>query len=223
MLKAIIFDFDGVILESVDVKGWAFQKLFEAYPIEHMRILSFHYENGGLPRANKVRHILKEFLGLPCDDATVATYCDRFSELVFQRVIDSPFVPGAFEALQAFSGRIPMFIVSGTPHEEINRIVDVKGLRGYFQAVYGSPTIKGVWTKNILIDNGFLPDEVVWVGDALSDWRAAKECGIRFILRSWLGNLDVFCDVEVDFKIDDLIALPALVERLKERKNHEEC
>ncbi len=218
MLKTIIFDFDGVILESVDVKGWAFQKLFEAYPSEHARIMAFHYENGGLPRANKVRHILKEFLGLPSDDVTVAAYCDRFSELVFQRVVDSPFVPGALEALQALSGRIPMFIVSSTPHEEINRIVDVKGLRGYFQTVYGSPTMKEVWTKKILVDNGFLPNEVAWLGDALSDWRAAKECGIRFILRSWSGNLGVFREVEVDFKMDNLITLPALVERLKEEE-----
>lgn len=218
MLKAIIFDFDGVILESVDVKGWAFQKLFEAYPAEHARILSFHYKNGGLPRANKVQHILKEFLGLPSDDATVAAYCDRFSELVFQRVVDSPFVPGALKTLQALNGRISMFIVSGTPHEEINRIIDVKGLRAYFQGVYGSPEIKDAWTRKILVDNGLTPEEVVWVGDALSDWHAALKYGIRFILRSWPGNSDVFRGVKIDFKLDNLIGLPALVEKLKERE-----
>lgn len=215
MLKAIIFDFDGVILESVDVKGWAFQKLFESYPSEQARILKFHYENGGLPRANKIRHILKEFLGLPGDDAAVDVYCDRFGKLVFQKVVDSPFVPGALEALRMFKGRIPMFIISGTPYDEINRIVDAKGLRDYFQAVYGSPTTKGEWTKKIIADSGFLSDEVVWVGDALSDLRAAKENGIRFILRSYSENLNVFGNVKVDFKVNDLTALPLLVNGLR--------
>ncbi len=167
MLKAIIFDFDGVILESVDVKGWAFQKLFENYPQVQARILSYHYENGGLARTNKVRHILKEFLDLPSDDATVAAYCEQFSELVFQRVVDSPFVPGALEALEAFCGSMFMFIISGTPHDEINRIVDCKGLRKYFKAVYGSPTTKSVWTAAILAENGVMPTEALWVGDAL--------------------------------------------------------
>lgn len=218
MIKAIIFDFDGVILETVDVKGWAFQELFKDYATYRERILAFHYENGGLPRENKVRHILKEFLGLSSDDAIVAAYCDRFSELVFQRVVDSPFVPGALETLQALNGRIPMFIVSGTPHEEINRIIDVKGLRAYFQGVYGSPEIKDAWTRKILVDNGLTPEEVVWVGDALSDWRAAVKYDIRFILRSWSGNSDVFRGVKVDFKVDDLIGLPELVEKLKERE-----
>lgn len=218
MIKAIIFDFDGVILETVDVKGWAFKELFKDYSAYGERILAFHYENGGLPRENKVRHILKEFLGLPSDDATVELYCDRFSKLVFQRVVDSPFVPGALETLQALKGLISMFIVSGTPHEEINRIIDVKGLRAYFQGVYGSPEIKDVWTRKILVDNGLTPEEVIWVGDALSDWRAAVKYGIRFILRSWPGNSDVFRGVEVDFKLDDLTGFPTLVEKLKEKE-----
>lgn len=218
MLKAIIFDFDGVILESVDIKGWAFQKLFEDYPAEQTRILAYHHENGGVSRGDKIHHILKEFLGLPCDEATVGFYCDKFSKLVFQKIIDSPFVPGALETLQAFNGQVSMFIVSGTPQEELDHIVDLKGLRKYFKGVYGSPTMKDVWTGLILSDNGFIADEAIWVGDALSDRRAAEKYGICFILRSYPGNLNVFGGVEVDFKIDDLIALPVLVKKLKERE-----
>lgn len=211
MLKAIIFDFDGVILESVDVKGLAFQKLFEDYPAEHKRILAFHYESGGLPRANKIRHILKEFIGLPSDEKTVAVYCDKFSKLVFQKVVDSHFVLGALETLRVFNGMFSMFIVSGTPQEEINRIIDVKGLRKYFQEVYGSPETKSFWTGKILTDNKFKPNEVIWVGDALSDWHAAREYGIRFILRSWPGNLDIFRNVEVYCKMNDLNGFPDLI------------
>ncbi|GAF78578.1 unnamed protein product, partial [marine sediment metagenome] len=32
MIKAIIFDFDGVIVESSDIKTEAFRELFQDYP-----------------------------------------------------------------------------------------------------------------------------------------------------------------------------------------------
>jgi phosphoglycolate phosphatase-like HAD superfamily hydrolase len=214
MIKVIIFDFDGVILESVDVKGWAFQELFKDHPGSRDRILTYHHQNGGVPRADKIRYILKEFLGLPHDDATVTQYCDRFGELVYRKVVDSPFVPGVREALEIFKGKRKMFVVSGTPHEEMNRIVEEKGLRKYFRNVYGSPVNKDEWTKRVLVENAVSPREALWIGDASSDFQAAKTHGIRFVLRSWIGNQDVFRNVPVDFKMNDLTGLPALVSRL---------
>lgn len=218
MIKALIFDFDGVILESVDVKGWAFQKIFEGYPKQQEQILEYHYYHGGLPRFNKVRHILKEFLNLPYDDAAVLAYCEEFRELVFKKVLEAPFVPGAPEALKSFQGRYLTFIVSGTPHEEMNHIVDAKGLRAYFTSVYGSPVMKEEWTEKILSQYHLLPEQVVWVGDAASDWGAAVRYGIPFVLRSWSGNQDVFKSLNVNFKMDDLKGLPALVEQLNRKK-----
>ncbi len=218
MIKALIFDFDGVILESVDVKGWAFQKIFEDHPKAQERILAYHYDHGGLPRSNKIRYILKEILKLPYDDAIVARYCERFGDLVFKRVVDSPFVPGAREALEVFRGRFLTFVVSGTPHEEINRVVDAKGLRSFFSAVYGSPVSKDERTGMILAEGGLAPQEVLWIGDATSDLRAATKYGICFVLRSWPGNEGVFRDSRIDFRMDDLTGLPSLIEQLQEKK-----
>ena len=218
MIRTLIFDFDGVILESVDVKGWAFQKIFEDYPRRQEQILAYHYEHGGLPRANKIRHILKEILKLSYDDAIVAKYCERFGELVFKRVVDSPFVPGAREALEIFQGRFLTFVVSGTPHEEMNRVVDARGLRSYFSAVYGSPVMKDERTGMILAEHGLAPREVLWIGDATSDLQAAAKYGIRFVLRSWPGNEGIFRHARTDFRMDDLTGLPSLIQQLQEKK-----
>lgn len=61
-IDAIFFDFDGVILESVDIKGWAFGKLFENYPQHVDEIVAFHFANGGMSRFDKFRYIYKKYL-----------------------------------------------------------------------------------------------------------------------------------------------------------------
>ena len=56
MIKAIFFDFDGVILESVSIKGDVFQKLFADYPEHLAEILNYHLENGGVSRYDKFEY-----------------------------------------------------------------------------------------------------------------------------------------------------------------------
>ena len=62
MIKAIIFDFDGVIIESADIKTEAFRALFENYPEHVEAIAGFHIENGGMSRFDKFRHIYKNII-----------------------------------------------------------------------------------------------------------------------------------------------------------------
>ena len=218
MIKAIIFDFDGVILESVDIKGWAFRKLFEEYPDAVDIIVAYHYANGGVPRYDKFRHIYKEILKQPLSDSKFEELCCRFADLVFKKVLGCEFVDGALEFLEKYYKKYSFFIVSGTPHEEIQEIVKGRNLTKYFKGVFGSPTAKSVWTANILKDNGFDAKEVLWVGDALSDWRAAHENNILFAVRLWKENREVFQRVKVDFEMNDLVGLTALIDKLNKGK-----
>ena len=64
-LEAIILDFDGIILESVEVKTWVFKKLFEQYPDQLPLVLRYHMENGGVSRYVKFRHIYRSILKRP--------------------------------------------------------------------------------------------------------------------------------------------------------------
>ena len=51
MIEAIIFDFDGVILESADIKTNAFRTLFEKESPELInKIISYHFKNMGISR-----------------------------------------------------------------------------------------------------------------------------------------------------------------------------
>lgn len=213
MLKGLIFDFDGVILESVDIKGEAFRELFCAYP-EHLKeILAYHYANGGVPRFDKFRYIYGNILNKHLSEEEFRSLCDRFAAFSYQKVLEAPFVPGAEQLLTECAGKYDLYIVSGTPDEEINKIVDGRGLRVFFKGVYGSPKDKKYWTGRILKEGRYLPEQVLWVGDALSDWEAAKGFGIRFVGRV-SARADIFQGRDVDWKVEDMISVGAVVKKL---------
>ena len=53
--KKYIFDFDGVILDSVELKNQAFKKTVNRYDKKIVKkFMNFHYNNLGLSRFEKV-------------------------------------------------------------------------------------------------------------------------------------------------------------------------
>ena len=104
----------------------------------------------------------------------------------------SPMVPGAEALLQALLGRLPMFIISGTPQEELVRIVDRRDLSRYFAGVFGSPREKPEVIDEILTRNRFAAAACVFIGDAMTDYLAARACDVPFIGRVAAGNADPF-------------------------------
>src|SRR5262245_1160354 len=94
MIAAIVFDFDGVILESVDVKTRAFAALFETFTGHKESIVAYHLENLGISRYRKFEHIYGNILHMPFSEATKNELDRRFRELIFNEIRNCPFVPG---------------------------------------------------------------------------------------------------------------------------------
>jgi phosphoglycolate phosphatase-like HAD superfamily hydrolase len=102
---------------------------------------------------------------------------------VVDRVVSSPLVPGGKEFLEKYSAKVPIFVVSASPQEELVFIIRKRGLSSYFRKVYGAPTRKEEAIREILAMTGSAPVQTLFVGDALNDLKAAKDSGIRFVGR----------------------------------------
>jgi phosphoglycolate phosphatase-like HAD superfamily hydrolase len=180
--KAIIFDWDGVITDSVVVKTEAYAQIFRKYgPEIEKRVAEYHLAHGGVSRFDKFRYFHKEFLGEEISEEKVMELADEFSGLVFQKVADSPFIKGAVETIRkAYEQGLLLFVISGTPIEEMRLIADKKCLSGYFKEILGSPTRKNVWTKYLLDKYALKPKEVLFLGDAEEDRLAAEVNGVDF-------------------------------------------
>ncbi len=182
--SAVIFDFDGVILESVKVKTDAFKELFSDYP-EHLEaIVAYHENNMGISRYHKFAWIYQELLGIMLSPNEEKRLGQQFSALVMEKLLACPFVPGTLELLEELKHRgIPAFIASGTPQNELELLVQRRGLASYFQEVWGSPAEKPEIIERLIAAYELDRNRLYFIGDALSDYIAAKTTGIRFIGR----------------------------------------
>ena len=93
--KAIIFDFDGVILESFEAKTLAFKKMYLPFGknIAH-NVVRHHLNNSGISRFVKFKYYHKEFLNINLNQNKLSVLSTKFSDLVLKEVIKSPFVEG---------------------------------------------------------------------------------------------------------------------------------
>ncbi|MBI4667943.1 MAG: HAD family hydrolase [Elusimicrobia bacterium] len=183
-IQAVVFDFDGVLVESVDIKTRAFACLFSSEaPAAVERILDYHLKNGGISRQEKFRTIYRDILKRPLKDRDFGCLCRRFAELVVKEVTAAPWVKGAEEFLRTQHRRYRFFIISGTPEKELKFIIRRRGIQKLFRGVFGSPRTKDFLLKEILKRYHLRPRQLVFVGDAPTDWRAAQRAGVPFIWR----------------------------------------
>ncbi len=211
-IKAIIFDFDGVLVESVDVKTRAFARMFEDKGEEVVRkVTEFHLKNGGLSRVHKFKYYYKEILKCSLSEKKLEALCNIFSRLVIDEVINSPYVNGAKEFLERYYCEIDFYVVSGTPEEELREIVKCRGMDVFFKGVFGSPEQKGEIAKMILQQNGYSSQEVVFIGDSITDFRGARDSGIRFIGRVNNSGDAPFVDLSVKI-IKDLNDIEEIIQ-----------
>jgi phosphoglycolate phosphatase-like HAD superfamily hydrolase len=181
MNKGIIFDFDGVICDSVSVKTDAFATMYKAYGDEVVaRVISHHHEHGGISRYEKFRYYHKEFLGVVLTDEEVMMLGDIFSSIALQKVIDSPYLPGVLNFIKKSQRNSDLFICTGTPESEIRIILDKKGLTKYFKGIYGAPKNKADIIQEIIHTYRFSNKELEFYGDAMTDYNAAKATNIKF-------------------------------------------
>jgi beta-phosphoglucomutase-like phosphatase (HAD superfamily) len=182
--QAVFFDFDGVILESAEVKTEAFLELFKQYPEVQAAIKQHHLQNQGVSRYKKFEWIYSQLLHLPFTKNDSERLGNQFSDLVFNKVVQSPFVAGAEELLKAISNKCLCFVASGTPEDELQRIVSQRNLTSYFKEVCGTPRTKIEIVLEMIAKYNLIPSHCCFIGDATTDYEAAKETGLNFIARN---------------------------------------
>lgn len=191
-LGLLAFDFDGIVLESLDPKleamtreGAAFAERFAgelgARAQEAAeRLVLYHHLHGGVSRVEKFRWLYREYLGREIRPDELEAHCTRFVDHALNGVLAAPLVPGVEDVLKAWQDRLPLVVCSGTPQAELEQVVTQRGLDVYFTALYGSPPGKAAILRQAVTQAGVSPEQTLMIGDSWTDFEAAQDVGTLF-------------------------------------------
>jgi beta-phosphoglucomutase len=135
-LRAVIFDFDGVIVNSEPLH---YRAMREALIPEGITITTEEYEGQYLAYDDReAMRVALSAHGKPSDAACVSRAAQRKAECFDALIDEVPFFEGSRELIAELSREVPLAIASGALSGEIERILRAGGLRESFLTVVGA-------------------------------------------------------------------------------------
>ena len=180
----LIFDCDGVILDSNSIKSEAFRHSLTGYPSDAVdELMEFHHQNGGISRYVKFEYFFGKILGSIAFEQELENVLNHFQTYVFDRLIECPLVPGIEEILIYLSNQQKRcFVISGADEVELHQILSAHGLNDYFETVFGSPATKTEIMRVLFKSTGMSPHKGLFFGDSEEDFRVCGKFDIECIL-----------------------------------------
>ena len=208
--KTVVFDCDGVILDSNKVKTEAFRLAAAPYGAAAANALvDYHTANGGISRYAKFTYFLDEMVpgqAGPDHAALLAAY----AEAVRDGLLTCAITPG-LDALRAAHPDQTWLVASGGDQAELHSVFGARGLKEMFNGgIFGSPD-----TKDTILArekaNGTIQGTALFLGDSTYDHRAATAAGLDFIFVSGWSEVKDWPAYVAKHGLDDIPALSALL------------
>ncbi|NRF33151.1 HAD family hydrolase [Vibrio coralliilyticus] len=175
--KVVVFDFDGTLVQSNQVKREAYYHAFPASERYRTNITQILKEFPELNRYDTIEKII----ALTGDDLSSQEVVDTYNKLVLEGVIGAlelDFAARVLEFLRA-SG-VNLYLSSNTPLDVLDKIISARNLKHYFCDISGYPSKKSDFLGKLIANNKFLASEYLVVGDGNSDRLSASTNGAHF-------------------------------------------
>ena len=201
--KHLIFDFDGVLVESNKIRFDGFRLLFADYPHDQVqKLVEYAMSNGGMSRYEKIKYFFEEIRDETISGASVQVLSRQYTELVKQKVIDAEPVKGSLEFLSSNYTNYDFAIISGSDQDELREVCQARNIYQLFSKILGSPEKKEINLSRLLTEEGWEKESCSFIGDSLNDLEAARINNIDFIAREsglveWgtMDNITIITDL----------------------------
>ena len=196
--KTIVFDCDGVVLDSNVVKTEAYfrtAKNLGATDVEAQALVDYHVNLGGISRYHKFDYYIREILHQPVTDKAVQALLDEFSKELEVGLMQCDLAKGLFD-LRTATQNANWMILSGGDQLEIRTLFAKRKIDHMFDGgLFGSPDNKDeVLAREKSSANIQFP--ALFLGDSKYDFEAADRAGLDFIfLSDWteVPDWQAFC------------------------------
>ena len=184
--KTLVFDCDGVVLNSNKVKTQAFYEATKHFGHEPAQALvDYHVQNGGISRYAKFEYFITQILQQSFDEALNQDLLERIASAVKQGLMNCEVAEG-LDQLKAQTCNANWLIVSGGDEQELREVFAARDLAKYFEGgIFGSPETKDTILAREL-ENGTITRPALFLGDSKYDYQAATTAELDFIfLTQW--------------------------------------
>jgi HAD superfamily hydrolase (TIGR01549 family) len=182
--KTLVFDCDGVILNSNRVKTEAFRSVALPYGSEAAeKLVEFHVANGGISRYRKFEYFLDNIVPDLKESKALDQLLDAFSAEVVKGLMVCEVASGLEEMRRKLSSQ-RWLVVSGGDQDELRRVFSLRDLERHFDGgVFGSPDDKAdILARELEVGN--IRDPALYIGDSKYDYAAAKANELDFLFVS---------------------------------------
>ncbi|WP_271912222.1 HAD family hydrolase [Vreelandella alkaliphila] len=183
--RTLVFDCDGVVLNSNRVKTDAFYQTALPYgEAAAQALVDYHVQNGGISRYLKFAYFLEHIVARDPKGPELGKLLARYAEEVIGGLKYCDIAPGLTELRANSAAR--WLIVSGGDQSELREVFTVRGIASLFDGgIFGSPDTKdAILTRELMVGNIQFP--ALFLGDSKYDFHAATQAGLAFIfLHGW--------------------------------------
>lgn len=191
--RSAVFDCDGVILDSNNLKTEAFRSaLAGESPGLVDEFIEYHQTHGGISRYVKFDYFFRVLKKSPAHAKEAGHALGLYAEICHSRLLECSLIPGVNEALRYFSSRgTECYVISGGDQAEVQSVLSARGLTQYFAGIFGSPRNKMKHLGDLT--NAGLAMPGIYFGDAESDCETAKAHCLDFAFiagrSEWRGGV----------------------------------
>jgi len=193
-VKVIVFDFDGTLVDSNQLKYNAFFELFPSDSLHKGIITDVLDEFLEESRYVILREILKRINRKTINeddlDYRVQASADKYNDIVVDGAKHCKEKPGAKEVLESLSKRYNLYLNSTTPETSLKDIVKHRNWEDFFCDIFGYPNEKTSVLLEIIKRESVNPGSLLVVGDGESDRISAYKVGCFFCYVNQEGTLE---------------------------------
>lgn len=181
-IQAIIFDMDGVLVDSSGIHDWAYREALQGLPLQ-----DFQYSDVAGMRTDEALRVILDRHRLPHDEERIQALAAAKTAAARRRLAEiNPIAGDCGSVLRSLAATYRLGLASSASDGTIDQFLDLNRLRGYFASiVYGSqvpsakpdPAIYLTACERLDVE----PQQALIVEDAVSGVQAGKSAGARVV------------------------------------------